>query len=92
LAGILFQSPGKPKGLGPVISGATPSTAQLPAIAANANKTIAGTIHSGLFFIIFLSIYLLTLPTSLETTITSVFLKIVPKLKRKISARILVVL
>jgi len=54
LAGIFSQSPGKPKSLGPVISeGATPSTAQLATIAANANRTIAGTIQPGLFFIIF---------------------------------------
>jgi hypothetical protein len=53
-AGIFSQSPGKPKSLGPFISeGATPSTAQLPAIAANANRTITGTIQRGLFFIIF---------------------------------------
>jgi hypothetical protein len=54
LAGIFSQSPGKPKGLGPVISeGATPSNAQLPTIAANVNKTVANTIQPNLLLIVF---------------------------------------
>src|SRR3972149_5884098 len=54
LGEILLQSPGNPKGRGPVTSeGATPRTAQLPAITANANRTVTRPINPRLLFIIF---------------------------------------